>query len=166
MEGTPFSNQAKLGENGWLPEDIEIRTFFTLTLVVGIPHARWGATPFVSYPFSYPIDVVRAVKVVEPEAEDKLHPIHKVLEWEKRLSEEPNLKKSHIAENEKLTRARVTQLFQLNELHEEAKHYLCDLRDPKSIRAFSLRKPAVIAKAPPEKQMDLFLELKNSNVSK
>ncbi|MGC4015074.1 MAG: hypothetical protein QM755_11250 [Luteolibacter sp.] len=76
------------------------------------------------------------------------HPIWKVFDWQRRLDEDKALTKAQIGEEESLSKARMTQMFSLLHLPQDAQDYLADLTAPSLIRAFSVRQLMGVAKTP------------------
>lgn len=88
------------------------------------------------------------------------HPICKVLEWEQRLQTENSLTRAQLAREEGTTKAYITQMLRLTNLPEEARQYLSTLRSPETIRSFSLRRLAMVAKLPADRRIEAFDAMK------
>lgn len=88
------------------------------------------------------------------------HPICKVLEWQERLNADKGLTKVQIGENEGLSKARITQMFSLLRLPEEAQQYLASLTSPALIKSFAIRRLMSVAKLPPARQVEAFEGMK------
>jgi ParB-like chromosome segregation protein Spo0J len=85
-----------------------------------------------------------------------------VLEWEQRLQTENSLTRAQLAREEGFTKAYVTQMLRLLNLPEEARQYLSALRSPETIRSFSLRRLAMVAKLPAARRAEAFDSIKTS----
>lgn len=110
-------------------------------------------------PFRFTLNLQRdAVKPVVDVDEDSgpRHPICKVLEWEQRLQSEDSLTRAQLAREEGFTKAYVTQMLRLTNLPDEARQYLSALRSPETIRSFSLRRLAIVAKLPADRRGEAF----------
>ena len=82
------------------------------------------------------------------------HIIHKAMLWQKMLDEGRVKSLSEVAQNEGMTRARVTQIMNLLKLPTEWQGFLAGLDDPKEIRKYSERRlrnwhPSRFAQFPP-----------------
>jgi hypothetical protein len=88
------------------------------------------------------------------------HPICKVLEWQERLNGDKGLTKVQIGEAEGLSKARITQMFSLLRLPEEAQRYLASLTSPALIKSFAIRRLMSIAKLPSARQNEIFEGMK------
>ncbi|MBB5353765.1 hypothetical protein HNR46_004027 [Haloferula luteola] len=88
------------------------------------------------------------------------HPICKVLKWEQRLQSENSLTRAQLAREEGTTKAYVTQMLRLTHLPEEARQYLSALRSAETIRSFSLRRLAMVAKLPADRRGAAFDSMK------
>ena len=88
------------------------------------------------------------------------HPICKVLEWQERLDREKGLTKVQIGEEEGLSKARITQMFSLLRLPEEARQYLASLTSPTLIKSFAVRRLMSVVKLPPARQAEIFEGMK------
>jgi len=106
-----------------------------------IPFSRWGAQPYITHPFPFPIATVDALRAATAEpalADDPLqHPIRLAIEWQRMLTADPGLNMAKIAETRCLSRARVTQVMNLLRLPEQARETLLALSDPKQIRSLT-----------------------------
>lgn len=143
----------------------EIRTFFETRLVFGIPCSRWGASPFVAYPFDVSgFSESAAVEKIasSPQKPEKgEHPIFQALRWRESLEKDSSLTKAEIARKEGLTRARVTQVFHLLELPTEVQAHLKKLTSPDEIRHYSIRKLLHIVAGGHGSKMESFEKLKD-----
>jgi hypothetical protein len=141
----------------------EIRTHFGIKFVLGVPLPQYNLAPFVATPFHF---TWNPQANVEPTADavdgdpGPRHPIFKVLEWEQRLESEDSLTPAQLAREEGFTKAYVTQMLRLTNLPEEARQYLSALRSPETIRSFSLRRLAMVAKLPAERRAEAFDAMK------
>lgn len=88
------------------------------------------------------------------------HPICKVLEWQKRLDCDKGLTKVQIGEAEGLSKARITQMFTLLRLPEEAQEYLATLTSPALVKSFAVRRLMAVAKLPSARQIEIFEGMK------
>lgn len=88
------------------------------------------------------------------------HPILKVFGWQKRLADEKELTKAQIGEQEGLSKARMTQMFSLLRLPNDAQKYLADLTAPALIKAFSVRQLMVLAKMPTARRSAAFVKMR------
>lgn len=88
------------------------------------------------------------------------HPICKVLEWQERLNGDKELTKVQIGESEGLSKARITQMFSLLRLPEDAQQYLASLTSPALIRSFAIRRLMSVAKLPSTRQIEVFNGMK------
>ena len=68
------------------------------------------------------------------------HMIHLAIKWREQLRNDPALTRAQIAAQERLSRARVTQVMSLLELPQDVQSFLGTLTDPKEIRFFSERR--------------------------
>lgn len=84
------------------------------------------------------------------------HPICKVLEWQERLNGNKGLTKVQIGNAEGLSKARITQMFSLLRLPEDAQQYLAPLTSPASIKSFAIRRLISVAKLPSTRQSEVF----------
>ena len=110
-------------------------------VTVAIPFSRWGAQPYITHPFPFPIATVDALRVATAEpvlADDPpQHPIRLALEWQQMLAADPELNMAKIAGTQGFSRARVTQIMNLLRLPEQARETLLALSDPKQIRSLT-----------------------------
>ena len=77
---------------------------------------------------------------LQDENEPALHPIHLAFEFQKLLERELVNSRSELAKRYGLSRARVTQIMNLLELAPEIQEHLLQLKDRRSVRAFSERR--------------------------
>jgi hypothetical protein len=122
----------------------EKRTSFVTQVTVAIPFSRWGAQPYITHPFLFPIantDVARA-PISEPiVAEQEVrHPIRLALEWQQMLADDPALNMAGIAHIKGVSRARVTQVMNLLRLPKRLQTVLRGVTTPEQIRLLSERK--------------------------
>jgi len=77
------------------PSRDKIRTFWDVTVLIGIPFSRWGAQPFVTQPFLYPAGCAERM-MDRRDSVDRIpkgtrHPIHLALEWHGQMKDDPAL---------------------------------------------------------------------------
>jgi len=113
-------------------------------MVMGIPFARWGASPFIVHPVPYPEHSQdntkeRVVKKMTSQLPVR-HPIQTALEWRQMLAADTTLTMATIARNIGLSRARVTQIMNLLDLPEPIISFVAGLQKPAQIRIVSERK--------------------------
>ena len=106
--------------------------------------SRWGAQPYITHPFLFPIantDAVRA-PANEPIVADEVvrHPIRLALEWQQMLADNPGLNMATIAQIKGGSRARVTQVMNLLRLPKQVQTVLLGVTSPEQIRLLSERK--------------------------
>lgn len=118
------------------------RTFWDVTITVGIPFSRWGATPFIIAPLAFPVDAVEAAQYSLFAQDEKVapHPFELAIMWRGELANEEGLTKAKIAAREGLSRARVTQIMNLLDLPEIIQNVLQHPPEPLDIHAFSERR--------------------------
>jgi hypothetical protein len=126
------------------PDRGEFRTFWDINLIVGIPFSRWGAQPFVTRPFPYPVCCIEQL-IQQPGCGDRTkkhvkHLIHLALEWQGQIENDPALTRAQIAAKQGVSRARVTQVMSLLALPSDVQSYLATLSDPQEIHFFSERR--------------------------
>jgi hypothetical protein len=141
----------------------EMRTHFGIKCVLGVPLPQYNLTPFVATPFRFTLNSQgdAAGPVVDADEDSgPRHPICKVLEWDRRLQNESSLTRAQLAREEGTTKAYVTQMLRLLNLPEEARQYLSSLRSPETIRSFSLRRLAMVAKLPTDRRGEAFDSMK------
>ena len=113
-------------------------------VTVAIPFSRWGAQPYITHPFPFPIATVDALRAATAEpvlADDPpQHPIRLALEWQQVLASDPHLNMANIAETRGFSRARVTQVMNLLRLPEKVRAAILALDDPKQVRSLTERK--------------------------
>lgn len=140
-----------------------MRTSFGIKCVLGVPLPQYNLPPFAAAPFRFTWN--SQGDAGEPEARvdgesGPRHPICKVLEWDRRLQTEGGLTRAQLAREEGTTKAYVTQMLRLLNLPEEARQYLSALRSPETIRSFSLRRLALVAKLPADRRSEAFDAMK------
>jgi hypothetical protein len=141
----------------------EMRTSFGIKCVLGVPLPQYNLPPFAAAPFRFTWNPQRDSGEPMADADEDSgprHPICKVLEWDRRLQTEDNLTRSQLAREEGTTKAYVTQMLRLMNLPEEARQYLSGLRSPETIRSFSLRRLAMVAKLPADRRREAFDAMK------
>ncbi len=139
-------------------EELLKRPTFSVKFLVGIPHANSRKDPIFVYPWEHEIDWQK-ISSNDASAGPVKHPIHKVREWQKRLSKDSSLTRAQIAREENLSRARVTQLFKLLELAPRVQRELYKIDDADGVRFFSVRKMLEIHKQSRRKQFDCYMDL-------
>jgi hypothetical protein len=122
----------------------EKRTSFTVEVTLAIPFSRWGAQPYITHPFLFPIantDAVRAPFSEPSVAEEEVrHPIRLALEWQQMLADNPGLNMAGIAHIKGVSRARVTQVMNLLRLPKPLQTVLLGVTMLEQIRLLSERK--------------------------
>jgi hypothetical protein len=144
-----------------------IRTIFSIEVIVAIPFARWGAQPYVTYPFPYPETLAAVANATGSEGVARLsrcvHPIHLAMKWRRMLDADASLNMAQLARNQGVSRARVTQVMNLLALPLDVQAHLTALQEPAAIRFFSEHKLRPLAAcATPEIQAHRFRELYRS----
>jgi hypothetical protein len=113
-------------------------------VTVAIPFSRWGAQPYITYPFLFPIANTDAVRAPDSEpvgAEKEVrHPIRLALEWQQMLADDPALNMAGIAQMKGVSRARVIQVMNLLRLPKRLQTVLLGVTTPEQIRLLSERK--------------------------
>ncbi len=82
------------------------------------------------------------------------------------MHEDAELSFPKLAKQERLTKARVSQMMQLALLSRKIQQHLKSLHDEKSIQFFSVRKRRRIAALPSQQQTQEFARLKETYASK
>jgi len=146
------------------PGSVQIRTSFSMEVIVAIPFARWGAQPYVTHPFPYPETLAAAASACGSDGVVRhshcVHPIHMAMKWRRMLDEDASLDMSQLARNQSVSRARVTQVMNLLALPQDVRAHLIGLQEPAAIRYFNEHKlRTVVACATPETQVRRFREL-------
>jgi hypothetical protein len=122
----------------------EKRTSFVTQVTVAIPFSRWGAQPYITHPFLFPIASTDAVRAPANEAiaaeEEVRHPIRLAMEWQQMLADNPGLNMAGIAQMKGGSRARVTQVMNLLRLPKRLQTVLLGVTTPEQIRLLSERK--------------------------
>jgi len=119
------------------------RTFWDITLVIGIPFSRWGARPFVTSPIPYgtlPLPQKRDDLVPSNSQYQQEHPLRLALKWRGDLASNTSLTRAILARREGISRARVTQVLSLLQLPQDAQDFVTKLTNAKAIRFFSERR--------------------------
>jgi len=124
------------------------RTFWELTLTVGIPFSRWGDKPFIVHPIPFPTDILESFASASKEesqaAEPRIHPFLLAQSWRQELDQDTGLTKAKIAAREGISRARVTQVLNLLKLPAEIQACLRTPPAPLEIHCFSERSLRVL----------------------
>ena len=141
-----------------------IRTFWDITLIVGIPCSRWGAQPYIVHPVRFPAAVATesmgASSVEDSKTPARLHPYQQALQWRQQLATNPTLKRANIAAKEGISRARVTQIMHLLELPPAIQQELQSIAAPRTIHAFSERRlRALLAEDDQQAQLHRWREM-------
>lgn len=157
--------RTRLSGNSLLPEgDANLRTCFGIPLIVGMPLPQHRLAPFVAEPFHFTWRSSGLEEDCQTNGEGRVsstrHPICKVLAWQERLNGDKGLTKVQIGENEGFSKARITQMFSLLRLPEDAQQYLASLTSPALIKSFAIRRLMSIAKLPPARQAEAFERMK------
>jgi len=146
----------------------QLRTSFGIKLVIGMPLPQHRLAPFVAEPFQFTWKSFAPSTACDREGSGcdpaMRHPICTVLDWQERLNNETGLTKVQIASNEGLSKARITQMFTLLNLSEEAQKYLASLTSPVVIKSFAVRRLMAMAKLPLARQREAFEEMKTKYV--
>jgi hypothetical protein len=124
------------------------RTFWELTLTVGIPSSRWGDKPFIVHPIPFPADILESIAAANDEEtqmpEPRVHPFLLAQSWQEELDNDTGLTKAKIAAREGISRARVTQVMNLLQLPDEIQAGLLTPPAPLEIHSFSERSLRVL----------------------
>jgi hypothetical protein len=122
----------------------KIRTFWDITVTLGVPFSRWGAIPYIVHPLPFPSGILSSVVSEscdeEGEEQTRVHPYHQACRWRQEMEWDSRITKAKIAAREGLSRARVTQLMNLLDLPTEVQE---DLQNPPAalgISCFSERR--------------------------
>jgi hypothetical protein len=138
--GFPSSGCVEVGS----PSRGTIRTFWDITVLIGMPFSRWGAQPFAIDPLPYPVahieQLIHRIESGSSSTNRREHPIHLAWKWRDRLKNDPNLTRAQVAAKEGVSRARVTQIMSLLALPANVQRFLGTLTDSKQIRFFSERR--------------------------
>lgn len=141
-----------------------LRTSFGIPLIVGMPLPQHRLAPFVAEPFHFTWRSSGFGDDCQTNGEGRAssirHPICKVLEWQERLNGDKGLTKVQIGEAEGLSKARITQMFSLLRLPEDAQEYLASLTSPALIKSFAIRRLMSVAKLPAAQQSEVFEGMK------
>ncbi|MFT3991046.1 MAG: hypothetical protein QM680_06505 [Luteolibacter sp.] len=129
-----------------------------------MPLPQYRLAPFVAEPFHFTwrssgLEDDRQANI-QGRASSMRHPICKVLEWRERLNGDKGLTKVQISEEEGVSKARITQMFNLLRLPEEAQQYLASLTSPALIKSFTIRRLMSVAKLPPARRAEAFEGMK------
>jgi hypothetical protein len=147
---------------------VQLPTGFDLKMVVGMPLPQHRLAPFVAEPFRFTwkssAPGMRSSSEAIASGPAMRHPFYKVLDWQERLKKEPGLTKAQIACDEGLSSARMTQMFSLLRLPEEARQCLASLTSPVVIKSFAIRRLMAMAKMPLAYQREAFAEMKTKYV--
>ncbi len=142
----------------------KIRTSWDLSLTLGIPFARWGASPFICFPVPFPANSIEEVAGNPAEdaevQESRPHALELALAWRQQLKENPKLNQAKIAAREGISRARATQIMALLKLPAEIQHWLLRQPAPLGIDWFTERRLRVLVRCGNEEaQMRRWQEL-------
>ena len=128
----------------------KIRTSWDLSLTLGIPFARWGASPFICFPVPFPADVMEDMAREKKEKTEvpwrRRHPLALAQMWCQEMGTDPKLNKAKIAVREGISRARVTQIMDLLKLPAEIQNCLVRQPAPLGIDSFSERRLRVLVR--------------------
>ena len=121
-----------------------MRTFWDITVLIGMPFSRWGARPFVIDPLPYPAahieQLIRRIETGSRSTNRRDHPIQLAWKWQERLENNQNFTRAQVAAQEGISRARVTQIMSLLALPKQVQRFITGLTGPKEIRFFSERR--------------------------
>jgi hypothetical protein len=101
-----YTSQRGIGSAG----EGGIRTCWDLTLTLGIPFLRLGATPFIVRSIPFPSHALTEANECPEEEYTAPHPFQMALNWRQEMAANAQLIKARIAGREGLCRARVTQI--------------------------------------------------------
>lgn len=125
-----------------------IRTYWDLSLTLGIPFSRWGEQPFIVHPLPFPSgileDLAPATEKELQVQESRMHPFLLAQCWRQQLDHDTRLTKARIAAWKGSSRARVTRVMNLLQLPAEIQ---ASLRSPPAlleIHSFSERSLRVL----------------------
>lgn len=121
-----------------------------------MPLPQYRLAPCVVEPFVLTWDSDSDGERLESGSTDAGHPIRKVLKWQEMLERDRSLTKVQIAKNSGLTKSRITHMFLMLRLPEEAQRYLAGLDSSQAIQFFSVRRLKALAKLPMERQREEF----------
>lgn len=123
------------------PDPREMRKIFSLSYILGSPGSSKLGRLFIAEPIELGKRTRRPKKQPVPSTVPKqLHAIHEAMKWQRELERDPTLTASQIAEDQGVSRARISQLFGLLTLAPEIRAFLCGLEQPNEIRFFSERR--------------------------
>lgn len=135
---------------------------------MGMPLPQHRLAPFVAEPFRFTWKTSGQSTGCGSDESDRgamvRHPICRVLDWQQRIEDEPGLTRAQIARDEKLSSARMAQMFSLLRLPEEAREYLASLTSPVVIKSFAVRRLMAMAKLPVARQREAFEEMRTKYV--
>jgi hypothetical protein len=113
-------------------------------VTVAIPFSRWGAQPYITHPFLFPIASTDAVRTTVDDLvtakHQAQHPIRLAMEWQQMLADDPTLNMARIAQMKGVSRARVTQVMSLLRLPKRAQATLLGLTSREDIRLVTERR--------------------------
>jgi transcriptional regulator with XRE-family HTH domain len=126
-----------------------------------------NARPFITHPFVSPQDYVAQItspdEDVAPAPRDHPHAIHLAIEWRDALRADSNLTMAELARQKGLSRARVTQIFNILKLPAAIIKELSGITDAEEARRFpehALRKIRLLKSA--EEQIAAFRFLRDA----
>jgi hypothetical protein len=126
----------------------KIRTYWDLSLTLGIPFSRWGARPFIVQPFPFPTRILEELSPATEERseaqEPRMHPFLLAQSWRQQMEDDAKLNKARIAARQGTSRARVTQVMNLLQLPGEIQAGLQRPPVPLEIHSFSERSLRVL----------------------
>jgi len=91
------------------------------------------------------------------------HPLHRARAWQRRLENEPKLKRIDLAAAEGLTPGAITHCMKLLQLVPAIQERLLNLSTPAELHRFSLNRMKALAELPPDEQLLRFAALENDS---
>jgi hypothetical protein len=131
-----LKNIGSAGKNG-------NRTYFDLSLTVGVTSSRQNVRASAVHPIPFPVGILNHLapaKASLPNRKSKLHPFLLAQSWQHELKQDSSLNKAKIAAREGYSRARVTQIMNLLELPQVIQVDLLNPPPPLKINQFSERR--------------------------
>jgi hypothetical protein len=147
--------------------DTRNRTWFSITAIMAMPILCRGTRPFMVYPFTYPDDYIKEINAASLASETcaarPQHAIHIALDWKARLAADRRLTMAQIARQQRLSRARVTQIMNLMRLPPAIIKELRMIATLKEARRFSERalREILLLRSPAE-QLVAFRKLRDT----
>ena len=123
--------------------DTRNRTWFSITAIMAMPVMCRGTRPFMVHPFTYPDDYIKQITTASLASDTCAarppHAIHIALDWRTKLAADKTLTMAHIAKQQGLSRARVTQIMNLLQLPPAIVKELSTIATREEARRFSER---------------------------